>query len=89
MEPKPSAADLKDQGNAHFKQQNYLKAAALYTQAIKLDPDNAALYSNRSAAFLNLVKLTKALADAEMTIKLKPTWEKVLLCVLYGVRGCG
>jgi hypothetical protein len=36
------------------------------------------LCSNRSAAFLNLVKLTKSLADAEMTIKLRPTWEKVL-----------
>ena len=35
--------------------------------------------SNRSAAFLNLSKVTKALADAEMTIKLKPTWEKVSL----------
>lgn len=77
MEATPStAASLKDQGNVQFKAANYLKAAALYTQAIKLDPDNAALYSNRSAAFLNLVKLTKALADAEMTIKLKPTWEK-------------
>ncbi|KAH9289288.1 hypothetical protein KI387_033405, partial [Taxus chinensis] len=31
---------------------------------------------NRSAAFLNLMKLTKALADAETTIKLNPTWEK-------------
>lgn len=67
---------MKDQGNACFKAGNYLKAAALYTQAIKLDPENPALYSNRSAAFLNLMKLTKALADAETTIKLKPTWEK-------------
>lgn len=74
--PSATAASLKDQGNVQFKAANYLKAAALYTQAIKLDPDNAALYSNRSAAFLNLVKLTKALADAEMTIKLKPDWEK-------------
>lgn len=39
--------------------------------------------SNRSAAFLNLVKLTKALADAEMTIKLKPDWEKVLLLLQF------
>lgn len=67
---------LKDQGNAHFKAGNYLKAAAVYTQAIKADPSNATLYSNRSAAFLNLVKLSKALADAETTIKLNPTWEK-------------
>lgn len=33
--------------------------------------------SNRAAAFLHLVKLNKALADAEMTIKLSPQWEKV------------
>jgi hypothetical protein len=33
--------------------------------------------SNRAAAFLQLVKLTKALADAETTIKLNPQWEKV------------
>ncbi|XP_021716935.1 serine/threonine-protein phosphatase 5-like [Chenopodium quinoa] len=67
---------LKDQGNEFFKAGNYLKAAALYTQAIKKDPNNATLYSNRAAAFLNLVKLTKALADAEMTISLRPDWEK-------------
>jgi hypothetical protein len=35
------------------------------------------LASNRAAAFLQLVKLNKALADAETTIALKPQWEKV------------
>ncbi|KAG5587882.1 hypothetical protein H5410_048316 [Solanum commersonii] len=34
------------------------------------------MHSNRAAAFLHLVKLSKALADAEMTINLKPEWEK-------------
>ncbi|KAG6764489.1 hypothetical protein POTOM_031959 [Populus tomentosa] len=67
---------LKDKGNEFFKAGNYLKAAALYTQAIKLDPSNPTLYSNRSAAFLQLVKLNKALADAETTITLNPQWEK-------------
>jgi len=33
-------------------------------------------FSNRAAAFLQLVKLSKALADAETTVKLKPEWEK-------------
>ncbi|CAM8919468.1 unnamed protein product [Rhodiola kirilowii] len=50
--------------------------AATYTQAIKLDPSNATLYSNRAAAFLNLVKLNKALADAKTAITLNPQWEK-------------
>ncbi|KAJ9182163.1 hypothetical protein P3X46_006188 [Hevea brasiliensis] len=67
---------LKDKGNEFFKAGNYLKAAALYTQAIKLDPSNPTLYSNRAAAFLQLVKLNKALADAETTITLNPQWEK-------------
>ncbi|KAF2284275.1 hypothetical protein GH714_020185 [Hevea brasiliensis] len=67
---------LKDKGNEFFKAGNYLKAAALYTQAIKLDPSNPILYSNRAAAFLQLVKLNKALADAETTITLNPQWEK-------------
>lgn len=35
---------LKDKGNEHFKAGNYLKAAALYTQAIKQDPNNPTLY---------------------------------------------
>lgn len=69
-------SSLKDQGNQFFKSGNYLKAAALYTQAIKQDPSNPTLYSNRAAAFLHLVKLNKALTDAETTVSLKPDWEK-------------
>ncbi|TYI95810.1 hypothetical protein E1A91_D01G024700v1 [Gossypium mustelinum] len=75
-EGKPQEMSLKDKGNEFFKAGNYLKAAALYTQGIKQDPSNPTLYSNRAAAFLNLVKLNKALADAETTITLKPQWEK-------------
>ncbi|KAG2484645.1 hypothetical protein HYH03_016598 [Edaphochlamys debaryana] len=71
-----AAASFKDQGNEEFKKENYLKAAALYTQAIKEDPKNAVLYSNRSAALLKLNKVTKALEDAETCITLKPDWEK-------------
>ncbi|XP_059632480.1 uncharacterized protein LOC132275102 [Cornus florida] len=76
MKMAESEVSLKDQGNEFFKSGNYLKAAALYTQAIKKDPSNPTLYSNRAAAFLHLVKLNKALADAETTITLKPDWEK-------------
>ncbi|CAA2999972.1 serine threonine- phosphatase 5 [Olea europaea subsp. europaea] len=73
---KSDEVSLKDQGNEFFKSGNYLKAAALYTQAIKQDPSNPTLYSNRAAAFLHLVKLNKALTDAETTVNLKPDWEK-------------
>lgn len=43
---------LKDQGNTFFKSGNYLKAAALYTQAIKLDPENSTLYRQDSFGFI-------------------------------------
>lgn len=39
-----SEISLKDKGNGFFKAGNYLKAAALYTQAIKQDPNNPTLY---------------------------------------------
>ncbi|KAL6522672.1 hypothetical protein OROHE_016519 [Orobanche hederae] len=71
-EEKAADISLKDQGNVLFKAGNYLKAAALYTQAIKQDPSNHTLYST----FLHLVKLNKALSDADKTISLKPDWEK-------------
>ncbi len=38
------AVSLKEQANAEFQKELYLKAAALYTKAIKLDPTNAVLY---------------------------------------------
>lgn len=46
-----SEKSLKDKGNEFFKAGNYLKAAALYTQAIKLDPSNATLYRYSQITF--------------------------------------
>lgn len=44
-QPQDQATDtLKDQGNREFKQGNWLKAAALYTKAIKDEPSNSVLY---------------------------------------------
>eukprot|EP00270_Netrium_digitus_P008782 TRINITY_DN2641_c0_g1_i1.p1 TRINITY_DN2641_c0_g1~~TRINITY_DN2641_c0_g1_i1.p1 ORF type:complete len:178 (-),score=56.26 TRINITY_DN2641_c0_g1_i1:239-772(-) len=71
-----AALKLKEEGNVMYKVGSFLKAAALYTQAIKLDPNNHTLHSNRSAAFLQLYKYPKALADADETIRLNPTWDK-------------
>jgi Flp pilus assembly protein TadD len=46
---KPSD-ELKDQGDKAFKEKRYEEAVELYSQAIKLDPANWVLYSNRSVA---------------------------------------
>ena len=45
-------------------------------QGIKEDPESAILYSNRSAALLQLRKAAKALEDAEQCISLRPDWDK-------------
>ena len=42
--PASAAEAFKEQGNAQFRAGQYLKAAALYTQALKADPGNAVLY---------------------------------------------
>ena len=73
------ALEFKELGNKEFKSGSYLKAAGLYSKAIKADPSNHVLYSNRCAALLQLSKVTKALADAETAISLKPTWGKVIM----------
>ncbi len=48
----------------------------MFLQGIKEDPDSAVLYSNRSAALLQLKKAAKALEDAEECIRRRPDWEK-------------
>ncbi|KRY50815.1 Stress-induced-phosphoprotein 1 [Trichinella britovi] len=70
------SAALKDAGNIALSQENYAEAIDLYTKAIKLDPNNYILYSNRSAAHAKNKNYDEALADAEKTIELKPDWAK-------------
>lgn len=71
-----SPEELKERGNAAIKKQQYEEAVLHYTFAIKLDPTNYTLYSNRSFAFLKLQQYYFALNDANETIKLNPEWPK-------------
>ena len=45
-------------------------------QAIELFPKEPRYYSNRSAAYLGAGDRSRALADAEKTVDLSPTWAK-------------
>ena len=49
----------------------------MYSEALKLDGDNAVLYSNRSAAYVKATRYIMALKDAEKAIEIKPDWSKV------------
>ncbi|XP_043276851.1 protein TOM71-like [Venturia canescens] len=68
--------NLKEKGNACVRQQKFEEAMFHYTHAIKMDPQNFSLYSNRSYVFLKMQQYHFALEDAVMTIQLKPDWTK-------------
>lgn len=57
--------ELKTQGNKAFQAKQYDAAIDLFSQAIKLDPTNHVLWSNRSAARAGKREWDGALADAE------------------------
>ena len=75
--PAPSPAEVaKERGNAAFKARDFVKAAHQYSMAIRLDPGNHVLFSNRSAAYASQGSWDKAHADACRCVKLRPGWGK-------------
>ncbi|XP_023242274.1 hsp70-Hsp90 organizing protein 3-like [Centruroides sculpturatus] len=74
--PPSQVLELKEKGNESLKKGNYAEAMIHYTHALKLDPSNYQLYSNRSLAFLKLQQYYYALEDAKQTIIYKPDWAK-------------
>lgn len=75
-EAKKKSLEAKARGEDAFKRKNYLMAVDAYTQAIDLDPSNAALLSNRSLSWLRLGQPEQALADAKACRALNPEWAK-------------
>lgn len=81
-ETQETANDHKERGNESIKTGNFTEAILHYSFAIKLDPNEATFYSNRSLAFLKLKQLYYANEDAEKAIQLKPDWAKVIEFIL-------
>ena len=72
-----SADELKNQGNKAFQAKDYDKAIELFSEALKIDPDNFVLWSNRSAAKAGKKQWASALEDAEQVCSLmwaSPQW---------------
>ena len=68
--------EYKAQGNEALQAGDYDNAIKYYTLAIELDPDNHVLYSNRSAVYMKIQHISKALRDAEKCVSLAPNWVK-------------
>ena len=68
--------ELKNRGNGAFKAKSMREALVLYSRAIELTPDNAALRGNSSMTQLQLGAFPEALADAEKAVELDASWAK-------------
>ena len=72
------AEEAKKLGNDCAKAEKYVEAVLHYSKAIKLAPQNATLYSNRSLMFLKMQQYYHGAEDARTAIKLMPKWQKVM-----------
>eukprot|EP00850_Spirogloea_muscicola_P008541 SM000045S16286 [mRNA] locus=s45:622764:624973:- [translate_table: standard] len=83
------AAKSKEKGNAAFGKGKYKEAVQCFGRAIVLTPQNAVLFSNRSAAHAGLKDFKQALEDALRAVELKPDWGKAHLRVGIALHGLG
>lgn len=68
--------DFKAKGNEAFKAGKYQEAVQHFSEAIKLNPGDGILYSNRSGAYASMNMYQEALNDAVQCVSLKPDWPK-------------
>ena len=73
------AEEEKQKGNELFKAGDFGGAVKRYSEAIKRNPTDAKIYSNRAACFTKLMSFDLALKDCDKCIELDPGFVKAYL----------
>ncbi|XP_037430009.1 ankyrin-1-like [Triticum dicoccoides] len=73
---KDKKTELKLLGAKAVERKDYAAASKFYSEAIKVDPADAMLYSNRSLCHLKSGEAYAALLDANACIRLRADWPK-------------
>lgn len=74
-----TAQDYFQQGDYAYDQGNCTQAITDYTQAIKLNPQDAQVYNNRGYTYMLLHQYDKALADLDKAITIRPDYANALM----------
>jgi stress-induced-phosphoprotein 1 len=69
----------KAEGNALFQKGDYPNALKHYNEAIKRNPENHVLYSNRAACYQKLMEFNKVIEDCDTCLKMDPKFIKAYL----------